>query len=303
MMRVVVAVGMVLGGVRVAGAETLGAWTYAPPPGWEAKVSSTFVSYAKAVPPTYCMLALYAPRAPGADAATDAGTEWAQIVDPRFTSTNIKADPPRTTKQKLTAHAIGATLVDGTGASSYGRLIVLRGSVVGSVFVLSNDAKSMASCQPRVTAVIDSIQIKDAAPASSSSIVATWSMSSTSTDPSTGMSYGSQKRQLVLSQDRTYAMKFEMWGGHLGDGRWVTQTENGAYQVDGAKLVLTPTAGTSVVRDRDGKVLEKTKPKLAKTTFAWKLEYVEGLNETQLVLTGADGATRYSSASTLEWRY
>ena len=56
--------------------------------------------------------------------------------------------------------------------------------------------------------------------------------------------------------------------------------EVGTYEVDGAKLTITPKSAKGTLRDDQGNVLESSKPALEKVTYTWKV--VQRTQETQL---------------------
>lgn len=303
MRKAALVVGILLLTAMPAAAESLGVWQYVPPKGWPVKADKTAVAYTKIVNPTFCMIALYVPRVPQADLEHDLAKEWAEVVEARFTTSKVTKQPARTTKQKLTSQTMGATLADANG-SYLGQLIVVREETsTGSVMVLSNDEKTFTTCLPTALAVVDSITAAKALPATApatpapTGLVAKWGAGVSSTDRTSGLSYGSIVSQYELRADGTYTFHQETWRGHFSKPEWYIVDESGTYSADGTKLTLSPKTSKGVLKNAEGKVLQTAQPPIEKVTYEWQMHYFSGINDTQLVLTPPSATARDGALS------
>lgn len=307
-----------------ATAETLGAWTFTPPQGYKAETAKGRRAYTKIDGQAFCLIGVYEPHAATNDLATDLEKEWSEVIEVQFAASEVIGYPARETKRRLMKHTVGAKLKSGD-QEFYGQLVVVRGgAMVGSVVIMAANANGITACHPAASTVLDSIVVTAApaapAPAATmqASIVGTWSAASSATDPTTKMSYGSQKRQYVFKQDGTYTFHLEAWGGHFQKPQWYIVEEAGAYKVDGTKLTVTPKSATGVTKDDKGAVIGTSTPPKETVTYEWQLHYFEGLRETHLVLTPPKQTSRdsklggnslfpqsaiYSPAYKPEWRY
>lgn len=282
--------------VKSAHAETLGAWTYAPPASFEGVKKPTQHEYKRITGTTFCLLGVFAPRKEGSDLASDLEREWSSIVASTFTATQVTTRPAKKLKSGLTGYVSAASLADAAG-SYYGELSVIRErGVVGSLMLVSNSSKTITSCHPAMEAVIESIAFASvAAPAPApaatattntpaSAIIGSWSASSSYADPRTGvMRDGSITRQYRFSADGTYRFHSEGFGGQFGSDTWRLVSETGTYKLTGDTLTLSPTKVTGTVHKGDS--TSSYKPPVEKMTYAVKKHYFEGIGEWNLVLT------------------
>lgn len=323
-MRSLVVVGLTMATAAAAHAETLGAWTYTAPSGFQRDKRDTLHDYTRIDGQTFCKLGVFVARPAGADEIADVNEEWKNLVASKFTASEVVAYPKAATKQGLSKFAIGAKVASPEG-TYYAQLVVIRErGTVGSVLVLSNSAKTIGTCHPAMATVTESIAFAPSpspAPtptAVAPSLVGRWAGGSSTYDHKSGMQGGSIKRQYTFKADGTYAYHAETWFGHFSAPRWWIVDETGAYRVDGATLKITPSSTKGVVKDDKGSVVKTEKMKMETTTYAWQFHYFEGLKDNQLVLTppsatardGAPGGSAafptsmlYSSQYNAEWRY
>lgn len=309
-------------------AETLGVWTFTPPDGYTlADSADGRRGYTKITGKTFCAIGLYVPRVATSDVSADVNKEWADVIA-QFSAADVVRAPAKPTKKKLTQYVIGANLSDKNGTYAAQLVVLIGGGTVGSVRLMSNDARTITTCQDATRDVVDSITIESAATvtskpddsgtATAASLATAWSASSLSKEPGTGMSNGSIVRQYVFKKDGTYTFRRETWFGHHGPPRWYIVDESGTYKVAGNRLTLTPNAVKGVVKDDKNKVVKTERPAAETTTYAWQFHYSKGLQENQLVLTPEKATSRdgafdggslfpssysYSSQSKVEWRY
>lgn len=317
--------------VESANGETLGAWSFTPPEGYKVESAQGRFGYTRIDGTSFCLIGVYEPRAATNDLEADVGREWRDVIQTPFKATEVNRYPAKETKRKLTKHTIGAKLRDAQ-QEFYGQLVVVRGGgLVGSVAIMAANASGITACHPAANTVIDSIAVTttdvvpptaptQTAPAQTaqSSIAGTWAAGATSTDPTTKMSHGSQKRQYVFNTNGTYTFRLESWGGHFQKPQWYIVEESGTYKVDGTKVTVTPKSVSGVVKDDKGGVIKREKPPVETVTYEWQLHYFEGLRETHLVLTPPKQTARdgkigsnslfprsalYSPAYKPEWKY
>ena len=311
--------------VAPAHAETLGLWTFTPPSGYKVESAKGRRAYTKIEGNAFCLVGVYEPRAATSDLTTDLKKEWAEVIEAQFAAAEVTGYPPKETKQKLMKHTLGAKLRNNQ-QEFYGQLVIVRGNgAVGSVVIMAANANGIPACHPAANTILDSITVGTVAaepttnaPAQTASIAGTWAIGASSTDPSTQMSHGSQKRQYVFKPDGTYTFRMEAWGGHFQKPQWFIVDEAGAYKVDGTKVTVTPKTVSGVVKDDNNRVIKKQKVAKETVTYEWQLYYFEGLRETHLVLTPPKQTVRdaqvggnsmfprsaiYSPTYKPEWKY
>lgn len=285
-----------------ARAETLGLWSYAPPAGYTAVKKATQHEYTQVTGRSFCLIGVYVPRPAGADLAADLKQEWATVVTAKFAASQVETSPAKTTRRGLGTHGISAALADAAG-TYHGQLFVIRErDTVGSILLMSNDAETITSCQPAITALTESIAlVGSAAPTpaplpseqpTQGSVVASWGYVWSLRDHRTGWSNGYTQAQYDLRADGTYAYKQEQRRDWAPKTQYFTRDEVGTYRVDGATLTLTPQRANGTLRDDKGTVLETSKLALETMSYAWRLVYAEVLKERQLWWTPAKPTQR-----------
>lgn len=313
-----------------AQAETLGMWSYAPPAGYTAAKKATQHEYTQVAGQTFCLIGVFVPRPAGADLSADLEQEWSTIVTPKFAASEVAEAVAKTNRRGLTLHVTSADLADAAG-TYHGQLIVIRErDAVGSIFLMSNSAETIARCQSAVTALTESIafvakasRAPAPAPAPSEtpnqgSVVAQWGVESSLRDYRSGWSSGYTQYQYDLRADGTYAFKQEQKREWTQKTQFFTHEEVGTYTVEGSRLTIVPQRAKGTLRDAQGAVLETSKPALEKVTYTFKLIYPEGLNEAQLWWTppkptqrdgtpnggsGFPGGYILLSPKTIYWKY
>jgi len=293
-----VAVVVALGTHSTAHAESLGAWTYAAPAGFQVASNATQHEYTRVDGNTFCKLAVYTPRAEGGSLDADVKTEWTNIVESSFKTSGAPSFTTTATKAGLKLHTAAASFAKDS-RTFYGQLTVIRErATVGSVLVISNAKQTLGSCLPAVAALTDSIAFAAAAttPAStpaSSSLVGQWGLDTALKQYNNdNWMVGYVRAQYDFRGDGTYAFRKELKFEGSPKTTFDNYVESGTYSSDGTTLTIAPKASKHVKRDLDGNVLKSDNVALEKVTYAFRTEFVPETKETLLVLKPAKATTR-----------
>jgi hypothetical protein len=294
-----VALVVVLGTHATARAESLGAWTYTAPAGFQVAKNETQHEYTRVDGKTFCKLAVYTPRAEGASLDADVKKEWTDVVESSFKTSGATTLTTTATKLGLKLHTVAASFAKDNG-TFYGQLTVIRErATVGSVLVLSSSKQTIRACLPAVTALTASIAFA-AAPTptptpmtASSSLVGQWGLDTPfKQHNSDNWMVGYVRAQYDFRADGTYAFRKELKFEGSPKTTFDNYVESGTYSSDGASLTIAPKTSKHVKRDIDGKVLKSDSVALEKVTYAFRTEHVPDNKETMLVIKPAKETTR-----------
>jgi hypothetical protein len=253
-------------------------WRHAPPEGYTAAASATYVQYLKSAPAGYCLFALYNPRPRNNADPVELAEEWRGVVLKTFTPGADQTLPARTTRNNLPYVTRTAPLVDGKGGKSYGELYVITARLaIGSLLAIAGTPETFEACRPAIAGVLDSL-VEPAI--NQPSLMRAW-----------GRTTGDARFFYEIATDGTYRFRSER---RVGSDRWILVDETGTWTIAPGQLTLAPTASTGVERSR-GAVAATRKLPLERVTYEYAQHYLERANEWQLSLrppkpTARDGA-------------
>jgi len=141
--------------------------TYQPPDGFAVDGSATdHVVLARATDKTYCVIAIYASAAAGADLDASFASQWTQVA--LHTIDNVAA--PAATRSPLgnARGAIGAAASTVQGKPVIAMLTVIdAGASVQSILVLTPDAEGLQACTPALQGLLKTLSVRRVEPAES----------------------------------------------------------------------------------------------------------------------------------------
>lgn len=293
-MRLLVMVLVVIAAWSTAAeAAVFGGWRYTAPKGFTATQSGDHLELMRITAPTFCQLTLFAARPMTRTEAEEAAFEWKNVVEKTFTVKGRKRLGTGTSRSGVPFTTTGASVSTGDGSFYVHHYVVTPGALVSSVLVVSNNSDTIATCGPAVTAFLDTLSAEAAptpaanaapktpkAPAAGSP-VGRWA-TSVAGQPNDGSPV--IRRQYTLAGNGTYTHHAETWGGAYRADEWMITDEAGTYSVDGDKLTITPTTAKGVLRSRSG-ITKTIKVPLEKVTYTWRVHFLAGLQENNLILT------------------
>src|SRR6185503_3193830 len=94
---------------------------------------------------------------------------------------------------------------------------------------------------------------------------------------------GYHKGQYEFKADGTYSFHGE---SQFSSNDYGLTEEKGNYSVSGNQITLSPTSATIRKMDANGSLKKSENLPLSKRVYSWQLQYFEGINETNLVLSG-----------------
>ncbi len=301
--------------VSSAHADEAVGWSFSVPKGASLqKQDDKHVIYLNITGKTFCMYALYPPRATTASFFED---EWKGIVVPSFTAKSPSKLVTTKTKTGLKVTSRNAAVTDKEGAAYATALYVLeRGGLGGSVLLTSSNAGSLAKCpiQPLLASMsmlspppAAAVSAPPSAPtttpapapaapatAGQPALVGVWGTGAG--NPASRYGTGStMRRQYSFTADGTYTYRSEIYNGV---NEWIIVRESGAFSVSGDQLTVEPKAST--ITSRDWKTVKSTKKQaLEKVTYRFRMHYFSGIQEWNLVLTPPQPTERDGGLSTV----
>ena len=284
---------LLLPGIAAADDEAFDLWRFPAPEGWTKTRQENLFALTRVDVGEFCQVVLYKsrPPVPGQPEAEFA-KEWKEVVEPRFKTGAQTQLKERRLKSGALAQGSSAEFRDSNDKVYFGVLYVLAPyGQITSVVVTSNTAASFEKYERMVGDFLDSLKpdtdaavAKAPAPGKPEEFAGRWAASSGGWI-SKGVAHASSKHQYDFRKDGTYTYRREMWGGGFQADTWFLAEERGTWTVEGAKVTVVPSAGTAIVKNRAGDVVQTSDPTLEKVTYLWGFYLFKGLGETQLVLT------------------
>ena len=301
----------------MARAEEAVGWSFSVPKGASLqKQDDAHVIYLNITGKTFCMYALYPPRATTASFYED---EWKGIVVPSFTAKTPSKLVTTKTKKGLKVTSRSAAVTDKQEGAAYATAlyVIESGAVGGSVLLTSSNMSTLAKCPIQPLLASMSMLSPPSAAAASPPAPATTSPApaapATAGQPALAGLWGTgagnpasrygtgstMRRQYSFSNDGTYTYRSEIYNGV---NEWIIVRESGAYSVSGDQLTVEPKASTITSRDPKGTVKSTKKQALEKTTYRFRMHYFSGIQEWNLVLTPPQPTERDGGFSTV-WEF
>lgn len=254
-------------------AETFSGWQFIAPAKYGVERTAGHVALHKRGSSFACAIALFPLRPRTSALATDAQSEWANIIDGNFTATNVHPAPVWTPRRGTLARATSATVTDANGERAAAlHYAVAPPGMIGSVLVTATDARALARCTTDAKALIASLEIDpgslppDDPDATPPSPVGTWAASAGDAATATAL------REYTFAADGTYRFRAEERGGTLAADQWREIDETGTYSLTRNRLTVIPRVSTATLRG-DGVPEKATQRRLERVTYTWAKRY------------------------------
>lgn len=308
--------------------------TFTPPANWKAEDRGESFVISDIGSKGYCLLIVYASAKSSGKVQSDFDAAWRKhAVDRLGIQDAPKTEPPR--QSEGWTYILGAAQGK-NDAGPFALLITTAtgfGRTISSAAILTDDGY-MATVEKfldslKLDASLATTATAPLAPSGpvNSELVGAWTNSGGAITAMAGtiaatqqlmVHAGSFKSRYVFKSDGTYEFKSERWGGYYNSNEWWTTEESGVFSINGSSVTVTPKTSRDTQRDSNGRVRQSQNNPLEKTTYGFRLIYMEGLGRNNLILTAPSETRRdvrytssetyrnsfiYDSLNNLEFRY